>query len=193
MQRITAIARAFQGDRRGLAAVEFALIVPLMLTILFGTIEVTNGVSVNRKVDLVSRTISDLTSRAPSVQSTDIANLFTIGAAIMQTYPKDPLKATVTQVLIDPATGAGRVQWSQATPGATAKKTNDPVIVPTGLIAKDPSGNVLANQYLILSEVSYLYTPAVGYFLKTGVTLSASNFTRPRRSSCVQFPTSCAP
>ena len=179
-----AMVQRFRSDCRGLAAVEFALIVPLMFTFLFGTIEITNGVTVNRKVELVSRTLSDLTSRATAVSSTDVTSFFTVGGAIMQTYSATPLNATVTEVYVDPTTGTGKVQWSQ---GSSARKVNDPVTVPAGLITKDSSGKVVADQYLILSEVSYLYTPAVGYVMKTAVNLSASTFTRPRQSSSVTY------
>ena len=52
------------GISRGMAATEFAMIVPMMLVMLFGTIEVSSGVAVNRKVTLVARTLSDLTSQS---------------------------------------------------------------------------------------------------------------------------------
>jgi Flp pilus assembly protein TadG len=50
-------------DRRGLAAVEFALVVPLMLVLFFGALEFSSGVAVDRKVTLVARTLSDLTTQ----------------------------------------------------------------------------------------------------------------------------------
>lgn len=191
---VTAMMQRFRGDCRGLAAIEFALIVPLMLTIVFGTIEITNGVAANRKVDLVARTLSDLTSRARSVQPTDITSFFTVGETILQPYDKTLMAATISQIYINPATSGGVVQWSQATSGTTAKKKNDPVTVPVGLISKDSSGNIVPDQYLILSEVIYPYKPAVGYVMaKAGVTLSASTFTRPRQQSCVNYPTVCTP
>ena len=47
----------------------------------------------------------------------------------------------------------------------------------------------MANTYLILSEVSYLYVPTVGYVLaKGGITMGNSAFTRPRQSTCVYYP-----
>ena len=59
------------GDRRGVAAIEFAMIVPLMLVLFFGTVEFSSGVAVDRKVTLMARTLSDLTSQNISV--TDFA------------------------------------------------------------------------------------------------------------------------
>ena len=49
---------------------------------------------------------------------------------------------------------------------------------------------IFPNQYLIFTEASYLYTPAVGYVMaKAGVTLSDKTYMRPRLSSCVIYPT----
>ncbi len=188
MRRIATASRGFHDDRRGLAAVEFALIVPLMLLIVFGTIEITNGVAVNRKVDLVSRTLSDLTSRATNVSSTDISSFFTVGGAIMQPYPSSSLSSTISEVYINPTTSVGRVQWSQ---GSSARSVGSTLAVPAGLIIKDSSGNTIPNQYLIYSEVSYFYVPAVGYVMnRAGITLSNSTFTRPRQLNCVYYPAS---
>jgi len=62
--------------------------------------------------------------------------------------------------------------------------------IPSGLIGRDSSGKVLPNQYLIFSEVSYLYQPIVGYVVsKAGIELSDTTYTRPRKFSCVTYPT----
>ena len=49
---------------------------------------------------------------------------------------------------------------------------------------------MLPNQYLIFSEVSYLYEPVLGYVMsKAGIRLSDTTYTRPRKFSCVTYPT----
>jgi Flp pilus assembly protein TadG len=172
-------------DTSGLAAVEFALIVPLMLVMFFGTVEISSGVAVDRKISMVAQTLSDLTSRYASVNDTDMTNFQAIGDAMMTPYSKTPLKATITQIYIDPSTGVARAQWSK---GDTVRSVGSTVPVPAGLIGKDSSGKIIANQYLIFSEVSYLYTPAVGYVMgKAGVTLTDQTYTRPRQSTCVFY------
>jgi Flp pilus assembly protein TadG len=60
-------------DCRGLAATEFAFIVPLMLVMFFGTVEFSSGVAVDRKVSLMARTLADLTSQNTSVTDTSRA------------------------------------------------------------------------------------------------------------------------
>src|SRR6185437_3968415 len=62
------------GDRRGLAAIEFAMLVPIMLVMFFGTVELSSGVAVDRKVTLVARTLSDLTSQSDRVDDGVLTN-----------------------------------------------------------------------------------------------------------------------
>jgi hypothetical protein len=105
----------------------------------------------------------------------------------MWPYNSAPVQATISELYIDPATSVARVQWSQ---GKAPRGTGSTVGIPPGLIGRDSSGNVLPNQYLIFSEVSYLYEPVLGYVMsKTGITLSDTTYTRPRKFSCVTYPT----
>jgi Flp pilus assembly protein TadG len=181
----------FRSDVRGIAAVEFAIILPLMLTMFFGMIDVSTGFAVDRKVTMVSQMISDLTSRYTAVQETDVTNFFNIADAMVTPYDKVPLQATISQIYIDPATKTGKVVWSR---GDNKLVKGTVVSVPTDLVAKDASGNVVANQYLILGEAKYLYTPTIGWVVaKAGVTLSESSFTKPRQGTCVMMATTCTP
>jgi Flp pilus assembly protein TadG len=172
-------------DTSGLAAVEFALIVPLMLVMFFGTIEISNGVAADRKVSIMTQSLSDLTSRYTSVNDTDISNFRAIAVAMLTPYSATGLKATITEAYIDPSSGVARAQWSK---GDAVRKAGSTVPVPAALIGKDSDGKIIANQYLIFSEVSYLYVPTVGYVMgKAGVTLTDQTYTRPRQSTCVFY------
>ena len=64
-------------DRKGLAAIEFAMLVPIMLVMFFGVVELSSGVAVDRKVTLVARTLSDLTSQSSSIDNTDLTSFST--------------------------------------------------------------------------------------------------------------------
>ena len=170
-------------DCKAVAATEFALIVPLMLVMFFGTVEVSSGVAVDRKVALVARTMSDLTSQSTSVTNTDIDGFILTADAMLTPYDATPLQVTITELWIDPATKSARVQWSR---GSAQRPTSS--IVPI-----DPALAV-PNQYLIWSEIKYQYVPIVGYVLaKTGVPLSQQNYTRPRQTSCVLYNTAACP
>jgi Flp pilus assembly protein TadG len=175
-------AAALIDDRRGIAAIEFAMIVPIMLVMFFGTVEFSSGVAVDRKVTLMARTLSDLTSQSLSVANSDLTNFFNASGAIMTPYPSAPINAVISELYVDPATIKAGLHWSQPYQGGTARPTSSTVAIPSAL--------AIGGTYLILSEVNYLYTPTVGYVMsKAGVTLSDVAYTRPRQSLCVFYPT----
>lgn len=178
--RIRRSARDLPGDTRGIAAIEFAMIVPLMLVLFFGTVEFSSGVAVDRKVTLMARTLSDLTSQQDTkIIDSTFTNIFNASTGIMTPYSATPLKSTITELYIDPTTKAARVQWSK---GDAPRRAGSTVAIPAALAVGDT--------YLIYSEVSYLYVPAVGYVMaKAGINLSDVNFTRPRYSRCVMYNT----
>ena len=166
-------------DCRGIAATEFAVIVPVMLVMFFGMVEFSSGVAVDRKVTLMARTLSDLTSQSLSVDGTALNNFFAASTGIMTPYSPTPTKSTITELWVDPSTLKARVQWSQ---GTTPRATSSTVTIPTAL--------AVGGTYLIFSEVSYLYKPTIGYVMaKAGVNLSDVAYMRPRQATCVIYPT----
>jgi Flp pilus assembly protein TadG len=164
-------------DCRGLAAVEFAIILPMMLVLLFGTVEFASGVAVDRKVTLMARTLSDLTSQSTSVVDTDLTNFFAASKGIMTPYSATPTNGTISELYVDPKTLAARVQWSV---GSAPRATSSTVVIPAAL--------QIGDTYLIYSEVSYQYVPTVGWVMgKAGINLSDVSYTRPRQSLCVLY------
>ena len=167
------------GDCRGLAAVEFAMIVPLMLVLFFGTVEFSSGIAVNRKVTLMARTLSDLTSQNVTVTDTQLTNIFNASTGIMTPYSTTPVNSTITELYVDPTSKVARVQWSK---GSSPRGAGTTVAIPTAL--------QVGGTYLIFSEVSYTYVPAIGYVMtKSGITMRDSTYTRPRQSTCVMYST----
>src|SRR3954468_10001034 len=102
--RLRRAVASLRDDCRGIAATEFVMIVPLMLTMFFGVVEFSSGVAVDRKVTLVARTLSDLTSQSTTVTDTDHGNFFAASVGIMTPYPATPTKSTITELYVDPTT-----------------------------------------------------------------------------------------
>ena len=175
----------FPKNRDGLAAVEFALIVPLMLLIFFGMVETTNGIAIDRKVSVTARTLSDLISQAATVTDDDIANSFLASSAILIPYSSEPVEAKISQIIIDKDKNA-KIVWSKGwSKGAmTTGRASGPVTLPSKLEALK-----VPNTYLIWGEVQYLYLPNVPYLNKEGILLSDQSFSRPRQSVCVIYKT----
>jgi Flp pilus assembly protein TadG len=169
-------------DQRGVAAVEFAMLLPLMLTLYLGTVEISQGVGVDRKVTLTARTVADLASQVTSINNTDMTNLLNASSAVIMPYDATKLKSTVSQVDID-ANGNATIKWSD-TLGGTAHAAGSSVTVPAALNVKNTS--------LIWGEVSYSYQPPIGQNilqllgLPTGtINLSDQIYMAPRLSSTV--------
>jgi Flp pilus assembly protein TadG len=199
--RLAAV-RLFE-DSRGIAATEFAFILPVMLVMLFGTIELSSGVAVDRKVTLIARTLSDLTSQAapdPAVQNANYApvndtylqNVFTASIAILNPYDRPPARVQLSEIYVD-TNKVAKIQWSRAaiinsnsdtqatlTTSTWSPGTNVTNVIPPALLVKQT--------YLIFSEVSYNYKPlGIGYVMKINVTLADVGYSRPRQVLCLVY------
>ena len=173
---------ALANDGRGVAAIEFAMIVPIMLVLFFGTVEFSSGVAADRKVTLMARTFSDLVSQNFSVSTVQLQNFYNADVAIMTPYSSTPTTAVISELYIDPTTLNAKVEWSLAYNGAAAHTAGT-------VIASVPGTLAVPDTYLIYSEIGYTYTPAVGFVMKSGINLRDVAYTRPRQSKCVIYPT----
>ena len=192
MKKMSLRVRGLLNDRSGLAAVEFAMVFPIMVVLYFGVVEFSSAIAVDRKATQVARTLSDLTSQSITVGDADIRNFGEAAKAIMTPYPPSPLVSSITEVYIDSVSGIARVQWSK---GLTIGVTGDVSIAATaphspGDVVTLPTTLVAAKgTFVIWSEVSYTYTPAVGIVLgQTGITFRDVSYTRPRLVLCVLYP-----
>jgi Flp pilus assembly protein TadG len=177
--RVQRSARDLSDDCCGLAAIEFAMILPLMLVLFFGVVEFATGIAIDRKVTLMARTLSDLTSQNISVTDSQLTNIFNASIGIMTPYSAAPVMSTITELYVDPTTKVARVQWSK---GSSPRGAGTSVAIPSALQVGDT--------YLIYSEVSYNYVPNIGFVMsKSGINMSDFTYTRPRQSTCVMYNT----
>ncbi|HRF08644.1 MAG TPA: pilus assembly protein [Xanthobacteraceae bacterium] len=167
----------FSRDQRGVSAVEFALILPFMAMLYLGGTALTQGIIIKRKVVLVTHTVGDLVARDNSLTNAEITAVFDAAKAVFAPYTWSTLlKIKVSSVRIN-AAGTATVAWSDAFQD-TARATNSPVTLPTGLNTP--------NTTVIWAEVSYRYTPPVGSSFTGGpVTMTDRIFIRPRLVTCV--------
>src|SRR3954466_4564161 len=99
--RLPRAVRRFVRDRKGVSAVEFALLLPLMLTLYIGGAEVSQAVSVSRKATLVARTVADLSSQTSGITAAKMTNILDASAAVVSPFDASRLTVTVSQVKID--------------------------------------------------------------------------------------------
>jgi Flp pilus assembly protein TadG len=173
--------RRFATDQRGVSAVEFAILLPLMLTMYLGGVEISQAVSADRKTTLVAHTVGDLTAQATNVASADMTNVLNAAAAVAYPFPSSNIKVTVTSVCIDSTGTKATVAWSKTLNGTARSGTV------TSLI---PSALMVAGTSLIWGEASYAYKPTIGWTITGTLTLNDKFFLRPRQSSYVTLDSS---
>ena len=137
--------RRLAADRRGVGAVEFALIAPLLLSLYITSFEITMGLSVSKRVTRSAGAIADLVTQQTSVDKTFLATTKDMTDSLFFPYAADDLSIKITGVTLD-GSGNPTVAWSWNGTNAPPYAVGSPVNVPAEMRA--------ANSFLIHSEVS---------------------------------------
>jgi Flp pilus assembly protein TadG len=165
----------FGRDRRGVSAVEFALLAPLMIGLYLSGVELSEGISIDRKVTLTAGTMANLAAQSATLSNADMTNILNASASIMSPYSRVPLTIVVTCIDID-KDGKAKVKWSDTYQG-TARGVGDSITLPSAL--------AVPNTSLILSEVTYAYRPTIGRTITGTLTLSDKMYMSPRQPPTV--------
>lgn len=104
--------RRFARDRRGVAAVEFALILPVMLLLYYGMVETSQAVLANRRAGYLTTAVGDLVTQQAQVRSSDIDDIFDAGEAVLAPFSTEGLSIRVTSIEID-NDGKAIERWTQ--------------------------------------------------------------------------------
>jgi Flp pilus assembly protein TadG len=137
--------RRLAADRRGVGAVEFALIAPLLLGLYITSFEITIGLSVTKRVTRSASTIADLVTRETNVDRTSLGTMKDVTNSLFAPYAPNALTIRVTGVSID-ASGNPTVAWSWDQSNGKPYAVGSSVDVPVDMRA--PSS------FLVRSEVS---------------------------------------
>jgi Flp pilus assembly protein TadG len=164
-------------DSRGVAAVEFALLLPVLVLLYFGLVELTQGVMTQERAAHVAATVGDLVSQNTSITSAEVTDIFSVGDTVMYPYPTTSLKMRVSSLSAD-AKGKVTVVWSQAIGGMTKRAANSTV-------SSVPANVITANETVIMSESQYTYTSVFGQILPKPIVFNEVSYEHPRLSSSV--------
>jgi Flp pilus assembly protein TadG len=182
-------AMRFWSDRRGVAAVEFAFIVPILLIMYFVTMEASQAIETSKKVSRIGSMVADLVTQQPTIVKADLDAIMKIGTSTLQPYNRSIPDITITaiQVTTD-ATPKVLVVWSRKVVngvygvGAAANST-----------ATVPATLKVAGTFLIRVDSNLGYKPIItwsaGSQQQLGLTSAFNNismgetyYLRPRRS-----------
>ncbi len=179
-------------DRRGVAAVEFAFIAPLLLCMYFVTMEVAQGIETNKKVSRVGSMVGDLVTQQQSTTKTEIDAIMAIGGALLEPYGRSNPEIVVTAIEItDEATPKVRVVWS--------RKLKDGAFgtgAAAGTTTTVPASLKIRNSFLIRTESKLKYEPVITWAAESkqplglasafdGISMGETYYHRPRMSQSI--------
>jgi len=182
--------RRFKRDQRGVSAVEFAFIAPVLIIIYFSVAELCQAMLAERKVAHVASAIGDLTTQpcpntnpncpaAGTVTPAELTDLYSAATAILAPFSASSLQITVSGVATD-ANGNATVSWSNAQ-NTTKLATGAAVTLPANLLG--PS------QMVVMAQVVYTYDSPLNYWFKNAITFSPVFYLRPRATQTITCPT----
>jgi Flp pilus assembly protein TadG len=167
--------RSFVKSRRGVALIEFAFVLPVMVLLFLGTFEASRAVRAKMKASNAAQSIADLIAAQNSVSTTDMANYCQGAKMVMLPFPGAPLKAAVASVT------NGARDWHDETCGS-ATAIASPTSIATSL--SNGSGNSV-----IIVQTSYTYSSFLAYVLPASITMTQTAFGRPRNIDTVACAT----
>ncbi len=174
---MTSWIRRFRDDQKGVSAIEFAFIFPLMLTMYLGAVDISQVLTADRKITTLASTAADLVAQAETLSSGDLTDIYDAASEILMPMPEVDLTIVVTSIEID-AGGDPAVDWSNSHNGSPRSSLSG-ITIPAGMI--EAGGSV------ILTEVTYLYDSILSKFVGQNFELEDSFFLRPRQSLKVDF------
>jgi Flp pilus assembly protein TadG len=189
-----AVCRRFIASQRGVAALEFAMIMPVMLILFLSSFDVGNAIILYLKVRTATYELAAITNQygtgsTAQISTSTMTAITSATSAVMAPFSSSAAVVTISQIKATSATAA-TVSWSYTVNGTALSGSY------TGLpsnMAKNTCNNTYPC-YFILSSVSYPYTPLFGHYMTGSLTLSDTLLVTPRVSTCVQYnstPATC--
>lgn len=191
-----ALLRRFRAGQGGAATVEFAMLLPMMLSIWVGMVVVTDALNSDRKVTVLTRTLSDLATQYTVMSQADLDTIFNATSAVMWPKPATKLGMRLTSIDIDGANVAW-VDWSGVPTDSALRGNYSATARCTKLTTSLPAGLLVARTSVILAETSMKYEASLatqmvnelftGVFTNGEMPLGDKLYMRPRQVAKVTY------
>ncbi|CUX29968.1 TadE/TadG family type IV pilus assembly protein [Agrobacterium fabrum] len=134
--RLIALVSRFARDRRGVGAVEFAIVFPILLALYLTSFELTIGYNTYKRASSAAATINDLISKTGSVDKTYLTGMQDVAAAVFAPYSTKGLNLKISGIKID-AQKQAKITWSWDEKNLRPYAVGSAVTVPTRLLVQD--------------------------------------------------------
>lgn len=176
--RIAHLIGRLRDDCRGVGAIEFAFIAPVMIVLYIGAVEVSVAMAVNKKLARASSTVADLITQDRDINKNTLMGMEAVARSIMAPYDPQPVKMKISSVYVE-ADGTAIIDWSwkpNTGNGERAYIEGSETVIPDGLRVPDT--------YLIRAELAYRHDmitsfPFTGRTM-TGIDMGKTYHLRPR-------------
>lgn len=168
-------------DQRGVSALEFALIMPLIVGLVFGMSNVSQALMAQRRVNHIASAMGDLTSQNQSMVDADFTDIFSVAGFMMQPLDQSSLSIRITSVILD-VNKVARVDWSFLGPQLSPGLAHGAQVagIPTGLVSN-------TGDSVIMAETQYTFIAPVKALMPNGISFHEVYYFRPRKSTCVLY------
>lgn len=182
--RLVSAVQGFWRDCRGIAAVEFGFIAPIMLVMLLGAMEVTRAISVDKRFALVTSMIADLVAREEQLTADDVNAIYQVAEQVMAPFDVAPLRISIIPVMSSPTDASNTLVY----PGVTNRPSYNGGAVPSKCQSYSLAEGLLErNESVIVVEATYNFTPMFAGYLVDGMSWKDKAIAKPRKSLCVAF------
>jgi Flp pilus assembly protein TadG len=179
MRRRLGHLRRLTGDTRGVAALEFALVVPVVIVVYLVGFEVAEAATVYRKLSDTTVQLANVSAQYTSMNTSDTSTILAASSQIMAPYPTTKLTIILSEVTTN-SSGAGSVTWSQAYQGTK---------LTAGTAVTMPSGFQTPSTSYVLVQTTYTYQPTIGAAFVGDIAMSDKIFMLPRSSASIPCST----
>jgi Flp pilus assembly protein TadG len=190
--------RRFVRANDGAAAIEFALILPVMIVLFFGVVESSLALLCRADVSIMASTAADLISQESSTSTADLTNVYTAAGTILYPYYAGGStgKPTIrlTSVAYDSTSGtpttAGKIAWTCTQAGSG---TLSPVTRANNDVVTFTQPLMTTNGSVIMAEVAYSYASPTTQVVTGAINMTNNFYTKPRRVLQIATPTGGCP
>ena len=166
LQDIASRFQLLRSDRKGVGAIEFAFIAPVLIILYIGALEVSVAMSVNKKLARASSTVADLVTQAETINKAGLVDMVAVARSVMAPYNSEGLGVRVSAIKIGPDKVA-RIDWSWEANEGTGTQ---PYIEDS--VTDIPDNLLIENTSLLRSELTFEHDMITSFPI-TGQTMTS--------------------